>query len=180
MEGTLRQSLGRFALVASLVAIGGLLAGWSFAKGQPRAAAGAVVADFVETEASRGNDPAAADAALVAPTSGDHLGAVRCGWSREAISNDDHLATLAAGVVVIRHGPAITDSDLARLEAFSGTRDDLLVAPEPRLEVPLVALSWGRRMALPAANLELLAAFHTASVGIAPDVTDHPCPATGP
>lgn len=171
--------LRRFAMLAAAVTALGLFSGWAFAKGQPRAAAGAVIADFVEVSDSAGNAASPADPDLVAPVSGDHLGSPRCGFLVQNISNDDLLASLAAGIVVLLHGPGLSEAELAELEEFVGTRDRVLVAFEPRLEVPLVALSWSHRMALPDANLELIAAFHTALVGIAPDAVESPCPTTG-
>lgn len=175
-ERTFGQSMGRLAMLALVVAVVGLVGGYVFAKGQPRAAAGAVVADFVEVVPSIGNGDGPADPDAVAPTSGDHAGRVRCGLLAEAIGNDDHLESLAAGVVVVRHAPDLDAEQLDRLAAFVEGRDRVLVAPEPRLDVPVVAVAWAHRMPIGEVNVELLAAFHTSRVGIAPDAVDDPCP----
>jgi hypothetical protein len=172
---TLGQTLRRFALAVVVVALGGLAFGWLFAKGQPRAAAGAVISDFVEVFDSAGNERLPADAAAVAPTSGNHDGVIRCGVHLEAVSNDDHLEALAAGVIVVRYAPGLDPLEVAALTDFATERGRILVAPEPRLDVPVVALAWSHRMPLANVNEELLAAFHTARVGIAPSVIADPC-----
>lgn len=177
MRGQFGRSLGRFALLAVGIAVAGLVAGWFFGKGQPRAAAGALISDFVVVEPMTGNEAAAADPDLVAPTSGQHLGTAQCGFFVENVSNDALLASLAVGIVAVLHGPDLSEAELAELQDFADGRDRVLVAFEPRLTVPVVALSWAHRMPLRDANLELLTAFHTARVGIAPNSrpSENPC-----
>ncbi len=164
---TLGGQLRQFGLLVVAVTVLGLLAGWLFAKGQPRSAAGALIADFVVVEAPTTHAPdEPADPDAVAPSSGAHDGGqVRCGLVTE-LSNADHVASLAAGIVVVRHDlPDPSPDDLAALAALANRRE-VLVAREPRLDVPVVALAWGRRMELGELNLELLRAFHTAHVDL--------------
>lgn len=163
----LRRQVGLLAVATLAVAALGLASGWLFAKGQPRAAAGALVADFVVDEApgvvaadGRG-DPVDE---LPPPSWGPFAdGTVRCGLL-EGLAPADHLATLASGLVVVRHRADLPDDDLAVLAELA-TRPGVAVAPEPRLDDAVVALAWGRRMPLDAVNRELLVAFATANLG---------------
>jgi len=173
---SLRGTLARWLLAAVAVAVVGLVAGLLAGRSQPRLAAGALVADFVvpeptvvEAATSGGAASSPADPALVAPSSGRHRGDVRCGIVDEVVDNDTHLATLAAGGIVVRFrdvadGPAVA--------AWAQGRTWLLTSPEPRLEVPVVALAWGRRMELPAVSEPLLTAFAVAEVGFLPAPDD--------
>lgn len=172
---SLAESLGRFGMLAVAVLVIGLLAGITYGRSQPRAAAGAVIADFVEVTDSTGNERAPAAPDPVAPSSGNHDGEIRCGVVDKVISNDDHLESLAAGVVVVRYQPGIDADDLATLINYA-RRGGILVAPEPRLEVPIMAVAWAHRMPLGDPNRELLNAFHTARVGVAPDPVENVCP----
>lgn len=164
---TLRGQLRLLALATVAVGVLGLAAGWLFAKGQPKAAAGALVADFVVDEApgaiaADGTGPAVPD--LPPPSWGPFAdGRLRCG-RLDALAPADHLATLAHGVVVVRHRVDLPPAALTVL-ADLAARPGVAVAPEPRLGNAVVAVAWGRRMVLDDVSRELLVAFATANRG---------------
>ncbi len=173
---TVGEALRRYALLVAAVIVIGLVAGYFFARTDPRAAAGAVVADFVvDEEIVPGAAGEPADRAAVVPSSGSRDGTLRCGVVDDAISNDDHLTSLAAGVVVLRYGPELDESGIEALRAFAREHDRFLAAPEPRLaESEVEMVSWGKRLRMPSINRELLASFHRANEGLGPSPA--PCP----
>lgn len=174
-QRALRQ-LGLFAAALLLVVVGGLFAGWLFAKGSPQRAASTLLGDFVVTEPNIGRQPPPEDEPV--PTSGEHDGTARCGRVDQPVPVDDQLATLSSGAVVVQYRPQETsEADLALMDELA-RRDDVLVAPNPRLDDPVVATSWTQRMALPAATRELLVAFVSANQHLGPDAAA-PCPRVG-
>ncbi|MEX2549695.1 MAG: DUF3105 domain-containing protein, partial [Nitriliruptoraceae bacterium] len=69
----------------------------------------------------------------------------------------------------------IGDADLAALEALAdGYDSDVLVAPNPGLDAPIVATAWTRRMELETADPVLLEAFASAFRGRGPESVDCP------
>lgn len=162
------RTVTRLGLAAIAVLVLGLAAGWLFARSNPQAAAGALVADYVVDEPFVGDErrPAATDDP--APTSGNHVGSAWCGERSDPVGVDDQLASLAAGVVVIQYRPDDLAADDREVLAGLAGRDRVLVAPNPDLGEPVVATAWTRRLPLPDANQELLRAFVTAFAGGGP------------
>jgi hypothetical protein len=158
------------AVILAILAVGaGLLLGRS----QPDRAARIVVSEFVVVEdgveGELGPDP-------VTPTSGPQRGTPRCGVHEGPLPPPVQVEALAGGVVLLQHGPDASASDRDVLERLAaGAR--VAVAPNPDLDVPVVATAWRHRMGLDRAAPELLEAFITGHVDRAPDPT--PCPGSG-
>lgn len=164
-----RRQLGLLALGLLVVGVGGLAAGWLFAKSTPQRAASTLVADLVEDEPPRGAEGESAATGAPAPTSGDHRGEPTCGVLARPVGPGEQVATLASGGVVVQYRPdGLDDGGLAVLREL-GTRERVLVAPNPEIGHDVVATAWTRRLTLEAPNRELLAAFATAYRGGGPD-----------
>jgi hypothetical protein len=155
------------AVILAFLAVG---AGLLLSRSQPDRAARIVVREFVivedAVEGAIGPDP-------VTPTSGPQRGTPRCGLHDSPLPPQAQVETLAAGVVLLQYGPAASAADREVLERLAvGAR--AAVAPNPELDVPVVATAWRHRMGLDRAAPELLEAFITGHVDRAPAPT--PCP----
>lgn len=100
------------------------------------------------------------------PTSGAHQpGAEVRGAVRQPISRPQQVAVLEEGGVLIQYRD---QDDLARrrLEALAAA--DVVVAPNPGLDAPVVATAWRRRLRCQAVDEPTLRAFVTAHLGGGP------------
>ena len=177
---SLGTALGRFALALLAIAVIGLLAGIAYGRGTPERAAGTLLDDLVVVEDFRGDDRKAADTDEPAPTSGDHVGDAVCGAVDEPLDADTQLASLAAGRVVVQYDPEeVQGSDLDRLAAWHGAyADRVVLAPNRRLDTPVVATAWTRRLPLRGVEASFLSTFVTAYAGGGPRPA--PCGGDGP
>ncbi len=177
-RASLRDQFRWFGVALAAVAVVGLASGWLFAKGQPSTAAWTLIEKFVDEEPPGAFDPAdPAPTDAIAPSWGPHAdGEVRCGVVVD-LSVADHLASLAAGVVVIRYRDDLETGAVREIETLAEDRRELLVAVAPGLDRAIEAVAWGRRLRFSAHNLEWIKTFHTANVDrLVPD--DVPLPAT--
>lgn len=75
------------------------------------------------------------------PTSGPHQPTPAVdGVQAEAIPRAVQVGILEAGDVLLQHRPDLPADQLARLEALA--RDGVVVAPNPDLDIPVVATAW--------------------------------------
>lgn len=147
------------------VVVVALVAGIVFSRTDPRRAASLLLGDQVLTE------PEGEATAGPAPSSGDRGGGPTCGVVTEPVGVQQQVDALAAGVVVVQ----FRDEDHATpvAAAVADRPTDVLVAPNPDLDAPLVATAWGRRLRMERVDGALLRAFVTAHAGIGPQVV--PC-----
>lgn len=174
---SLGTALGRFALALLAIAVIGLVAGIAYGRGTPERAAGTLLEDLVVVEDFRGDDREPAGTDDPAPTSGDHVGDPVCGAADETLDADTQLASLAAGRVIVQYDPeAVQGSELDRLAAWhQAYADRAVLAPNPRIDTPVVATAWTRRLPLRGAETSFLSTFVTAYVGAGP----RPAPCDG-
>lgn len=168
---SLGQSLKRFALALVAVAVIGLVAGIAYGRGTPERAAGTILDDLVVVEELQGDDRVPATTQDPAPTSGDHVGEAVCGRSEEPFDADTQLASLAAGRILVQYHPdAVTGVELEGLETWwrDGHTHDVVIAPNPRLDAPVVATAWMRRLPLRGVETSFLSTFVTAYAGTGP------------
>lgn len=172
---SLGTALGRFALALLAIAVIGLVAGIAYGRGTPERAAGTLLDDLVVVEDFQGDDREPAETDEPAPTSGNHVGDAVCGASDEPLDADTQLASLAAGRVVVQYDPeAVGGSERDRLVAWHESYlDRVVLAPNPRLETPVVATAWTRRLPLRGVETSFLSTFVTAYAGGGPRPT--PC-----
>lgn len=175
---SLRRSLGLFALGLLAVAVIGLVAGILYGRGTPQQAAGTLLNDLVVQEPFRGDERRPADTDEAAPTSGDHVGDPVCGAFEEPLDADTQLASLAAGRVLVQfHPKAVTGSELEGLETWfrDGHEREVVLAPNPRIDAPMMATAWMRRLPLRGVETSFLETFVTAYAGNGP----RPVPCSG-
>lgn len=151
-----------WGLVAVVVA--GLVAGVVFSRADPRRAARVLLGDQVQTE------PEGEATSAPAPSSGVRADEPMCGVTASPADVQTQIDALAAGVVVVQYRDADNADELTRALADRSTR--VLVAPNPDLDVPVVATAWGRRLRLGRVDRQLLRAFVTAHAGIGPHVLE--------
>jgi hypothetical protein len=167
------RTLRRFALAAVALLVLGFAAGTFFGRVDPPRAARVVVAEYTVTEDGPADAPGP-DPAF--PVTGPQRGDPVCGRLSEPIDPGAQVATLASGVVLVQHRPAVSAQEeavLARLAA----RDRVAVAPSEALDdegPAVVATSWRQRMSLDRFEGELLDAFVTGHADRAPDLRDCP------
>ncbi|MBW3620880.1 MAG: DUF3105 domain-containing protein [Actinobacteria bacterium] len=166
----LRTALGRLGLAVVAVTVIGLTSGYLFGTANPEGAAGARISAFVRVEPAdvppeelEARDPAA-------PSTGEARGEAGCGERTEPLPADEQVAALAAGRVLLQYRPGDVDAaELAELRAIAGDHaGDVLLAPNPDLEVPFTATAWARRMPLGGPEPDLVDAFATAHAGGGP------------
>ena len=87
----------------------------------------------------------------------------------EPVGTQEQVDALAAGIVVVQYRSPEDAS--AVTEAVAERATDVLVAPNPDLDAPVVATAWGRRLRLDQVDAQVLRAFVTAHAGIGPRVT---------
>lgn len=151
-------------LVVVLVA---LVAGVVFSRTDPRRAAQLLLGDLVVTE------PEGRVTGGPAPSSGERQAAPTCGIFSAAPDAQVQVDALAGGIVVLQYRDTAAASEVEA--AVSDRTPDVLVAPNPALDQPVVATAWGRRMVLDTPDRQLIRAFVTAHSGIGPRV--EPCAA---
>jgi hypothetical protein len=170
---TLGEAAGKLGLAMAAVLVIGLTGGYLFARTSPQRAASTVLSGVVVEEDVVGDARRPADTDDPAPSSGDHVGEPQCGVAADPVDADTQLASLAAGIVVVQHGPDATATDVERLTAFAATYPDaVLVAPNPALDAPVVVTGWGRRLVLDQAVTSLVNDFVTAYGGVGPRPAD--------
>jgi len=100
------------------------------------------------------------------PTSGAHLpGAGAGGARRQPLSRPEQVAVLEEGGVVLQHRD-LDDRDRRRLEALAA--DDIVVAPNAGLDVPVMATAWRQRLRCQTVDAPALRAFIDAHRGGGP------------
>lgn len=149
---------------AVAVVVVGLLTGVLFSRTDPRRAATLLLGEQVRTE------PEGEMTTGPAPSSGEGQDGPSCGMVAEPVDTQTQIDALAAGVAVVQYRDA---EDAVRVsEALADRPTRVLVAPNPDVDVPVVATAWGRRLRLQAVDGPMLRAFVTAHAGIGPDVVD--------
>lgn len=146
------------------VVVVGLVAGVLFSRTDPRRAARVLLGDQVRTE------PEGESTSGPAPSSGERVGGPTCGVAGAPVAAQAQIDALAAGLVVVQYRDEDHADEVS--EALADRSTIVLVAPNPDLDVPVVATAWGRRLRLVDPNGQLLRAFVTAHAGIGPQVTD--------
>ncbi|MBW3657499.1 MAG: DUF3105 domain-containing protein [Actinobacteria bacterium] len=166
-----RTSLARLGLATLAVTVVAAMSGYLFARSSPDRAAATRIAAVVQLEPAAAPDDEVPTRDAAAPTSGDARGAAPCGVEDAALDVDAQVAALAAGRVLVQYRPAEVDGDaLAELHDVAGHhRGDVILAPNPDLEQPVVATAWSRRLPLAAVDDGLLDAFATAYAGGGPE-----------
>lgn len=146
------------------VVVVGLVAGVVFSRTDPRRAARVLLGDQVLTE------PEGEVTSHPAPSSGDRVDGPTCGVAGSPVPAQAQIDALAAGLVVVQYRDGDHADEVS--EALADRSTIVLVAPNPDLDVPVVATAWGRRLRLADPDGQLLRAFVTAHAGIGPQVTD--------
>lgn len=146
------------------VVVVALVAGVVFSRTDPRRAATLLLGDQVLTE------PEGEATSAPAPSTGDRAGGPSCGVVAEPVDAQVQVDALAAGVVVVQYREASDGGAIT--EAVADRPTEVLVAPNPDIDAPVVATAWGRRLRLDRADGALLRAFVTAHAGIGPQVVD--------
>lgn len=144
------------------VVVVGLVAGAVFSRTDPRRAARVLLGDQVQTE------PEGEATTAPAPSSGVRVGEPTCGVTATRVAVQTQIDALAAGIVVVQFRDGDAADALTRALADRSTR--ALVAPNPDLDMPVVATAWGRRLRLDRVDRRVLRAFVTAHAGIGPHV----------
>lgn len=147
------------------VVVVALVAGVVFSRTDPRRAAVLLLGDQVVTE------PEGESTRAPAPSTGEREAGPTCGVLADPVDVQQQVDALAAGVVVVQFRDPADASAVA--EAVANRPTDVLVAPNPDLDRPVVATAWGRRLRLDRVDAPLLRAFVTAHAGIGPQVV--PC-----
>lgn len=171
-----RALLRRVATVAALAGLVGLIAGGVYLAGSERRAARDLLGDRVVPEASLRRDHIPSATQDPTPTSGPHSGPAVCGVQSTPVPADAQIHALEHGAVAFQYRQEQTEDDeIAALEELAAGYDtDVLVAPNPALDAPIVATAWRHRMRLDEADPELLEAFTTAFRGRGPENVDCP------
>lgn len=169
----LREQLRWLGWAAVAVLVGGLVAGWAFGLASPTRAADTVLMGFDTFEADVDTGEEVEDRLEGAPTSGRPRGVVRCGVRTSPVSLDDQRASVAAGRVVVQHGPAIDAERLAALVAsVEAAPDAIVLAPAGHALVldgdEVVVTAWLWRLGPQAVAAEVVDAFVTAHGGNGP------------
>ncbi|MBS3940758.1 MAG: DUF3105 domain-containing protein [Actinobacteria bacterium] len=148
-----------------------------YLSGNERRAAQARLGGLVAVEDNRGRAHTATATAEPAPTSGPHLEGAVCGVQRAPVPPGAQIHALEHGAVALQYRPdELEPDDVSSLESFGAELGDhVLVAPNPSLEVPLMATAWTRRMVLDEVDAALLRDFATAFRTRGPESA--PCPA---
>lgn len=96
-----------------------------------------------------------------APTSGTHTAGAECGIRSAPVDPSVQIHTLEHGGVIFQYRE--DDVEVAGIEAMEALAHEfgshVLVAPNPRIDAPIVATAWVRRMRLDEFDVELLRDF---------------------
>lgn len=149
---------------ALAVVVVGLVAGIVFSRTDPRRAAIVLLGDQVLTE------PEGEATTGPSPSSGQRETEPSCGMVTDPVTAQRQIDALAAGIVVVQYRDPEHASEVT--EALADRPTQVLVAPNPAVEAPVVATAWGRRLRLQAVDPARLRAFVTAHAGIGPNVVD--------
>lgn len=100
------------------------------------------------------------------PAGGDHAQAwLNCGVYDEPVPVENAVHALEHGVVWFAHDPELPDADVDLLHELAEERPDrVIVSPYPDIDAPVVAVAWGRRLEVDAADDPRLADFLDAFV----------------
>jgi hypothetical protein len=78
------------------------------------------------------------------PAGGPHAALIQeCGVYRVPVTDENAVASLATGAVWLAYNPDIASSDVEVLEDLAFGERDVILAPYPGLQPPLVATAWG-------------------------------------
>ena len=171
-----RSAMRRGAVGLGVAAVAGLIAGGFYLAGSERREARDLLGDRVAVESSLGRDHVPSTTQDPTPTSGPHSGPAICGVQSVPIPADAQIHALEHGAVAFQYLPDRLDSaELAGLtDLAEGYDTDVLVAPNPGLDSPVVATAWTRRMLLDDLDLDVLETFATAFRGRGPENVDCP------
>ncbi|MEX2550516.1 MAG: DUF3105 domain-containing protein [Nitriliruptoraceae bacterium] len=169
-----RSAMRTGGIGLGVVVIAGLVAGGFYLAGSERREARELLGDRVAVEDSLGRDHVSSTTQDPTPTSGPHNGPAICGVQSVPIPADAQIHALEHGAVAFQYLPdALDGAELAGLHELAERYEtDVLVAPNPALDSPVVATAWTRRMALDSADLDLLETFATAFRGKGPENVD--------
>lgn len=170
----LKQIMWLLIVLLAIVAVAFAAGLWFGRSDEPRAAR-TLLGDRVQTQspATDGMDEGPA------PTSGTTDADPTCGIRGEPVPPSQQVATIMEGGVIVQYQPAaLTDAEIDDLEDWAkGYVSHLLVAPNPRVESPVVATAFRHRMDLEDPDTDVLTAFAT-GYGDAQGPR-HVCPITG-
>lgn len=154
----LRQLVWLAVVLVAIVAVAFAAGLWFGRSDEPRAAR-TLLGDRVETR------PEVTDGIAdgPAPTSGDTDEEPTCGIRTGPVAPQRQVATIMAGGVVVQYQPsALAEEDVDELEDWAkGYASHLLVAPNPRLDAPVVVTAFRHRMDLQELDTDVLTAFAT-------------------
>jgi hypothetical protein len=69
-----------------------------------------------------------------------------CGIYRVPVQDEHAVATLATGAVWIAYDPALPEGDVEALQELARGELDVILAPYPGLDAPIVVTAWGRQL----------------------------------
>lgn len=154
-----RRLLGQLKLLGVLavaIAVIGFGSGWLLGQTRGATAARRLLAGRVDVEAAAGEagDPAA-------PTSGEPGGEPQCGVRDRPVPPREQLALLHLGGAWIQYRPDdVTGAEVDELEeVVRGSESHVALAPNPRINAPVVATATERRLRLDEVDAGLLRAF---------------------
>jgi hypothetical protein len=111
-----------------------------FDEGLPSEVEGAVRFDGLTSSVVDG----AIDYDMRPPAGGPHAALIQeCGVYRVPVTDENAVASLAGGAVWLAYNPDIASSDVEMLEDLAFGERDVILAPYPGLDAPLVATAWG-------------------------------------
>ncbi|WP_129336955.1 DUF3105 domain-containing protein [Cellulomonas endophytica] len=94
------------------------------------------------------------------PVGGDHNAAwLNCGVYAETVPDENAVHSLEHGAVWLAYDPSLPADEVDRLEALAEGNAYVLVSPYEGMDAPVVATSWGYRLALESADDERLPVF---------------------
>ncbi len=105
----------------------------------------------------------AASYATATPTSGSHNpSSARCGIFGQEVPAEFAVHSLEHGTVVIWYGQDVPDETVTGLRDIVNRYDDrVILSPNARLDVPVVATAWNRLKAYDGADLEIASFIET-------------------
>ena len=169
--GEWKRSVRQLLVVAAVLVVFALAAGWLFARGDAPSAARLLLGEQVVEEPLAEDGPGP-DPQL--PTSGPDRGEVVCGVVDDELAPQTQVSSLAAGVVIIQHDPQLPATTRNELGGLVERRESVLVAPREGLDTEVVATAWRHRFEPDDASLTELDRFVVGYSGRGPDPARSP------
>ena len=93
--------------------------------------------------------PGPVDYELRPPAGGPHAALLQeCGVYRVPVTDENAVASLATGAIWIAYNPEIAASDIELLEEVALGEREVILAPYPGLNAPVIATAWGVQLVL--------------------------------